>query len=115
MRGKNVDSFDSETGKMIPLQVPWLKRDVSIMSLLPLLGLSPDGSHSAVFQQQQSLMPTVYALSEMGYGVKHVLRELAEPAASSIVLHVSSSLTSTVINFTFTFTTTRLQVLLFPN
>lgn len=100
---------------MITFKVSWLKQDVSTMSLLPLLGWCPDGSLSAVFREQQSLMPGVYLLSEMGYGVKHVLCELAEHAACSTVLHLSRGSKSTVMKFTFTFTTTRLQVLSFPN
>lgn len=55
---------------MITLKVLWPKWDVSIVPLPPLLGRCPDRSHSAVFQEQQLLMPGVYQLNAMGYGVK---------------------------------------------
>lgn len=80
----------------------WLKRDVSIVSLLPLLGRGPDGSHSAVSQEQQLLMPSVYLLNEMGYGVKLLVSELSERAAcKTIVLHMSRGSKSARMKFVF--------------
>lgn len=57
----------------------------------------------------------VFICSRKWVTVSNVLRELAEHAACSIVLHMSSGSKSTVMKFTFTFTATRLQVILFPN
>lgn len=66
MTDKNLDTFDSETGKIIPLKVSWLKQDT--MFLLPVLGR----------WKPECCVPkaAVAHTMTMGYGVKHELSDL---------------------------------------
>lgn len=77
MTGKNLDTFDSETGKIIPLKVSWLKQDT--MFLLPVFGR----------WKPECCVPkaAVAHTMTMGYGVKtRVKRPMTEHAAYFILL-----------------------------
>lgn len=95
---------------MITWKVSWLRRDIRIMFLVPLLA---DGSQSLWCSKSSSgSCPCLWAQWNGLWCQTRAKWPIAECAACFIILPVSRCLKSTMIKFTFIFPASRFQVLL---